>query len=39
VIGAVGIGNVMLFTRLKASIDEAAERQRRGELELDDQDL
>ncbi len=38
VIGAVGIGNVMLFTRLKASIDEAAERQRRGELDLEDEE-
>ncbi len=38
VIGAVGIGNVILFTRLKASIDEAAARQRR-ELPLDDEEL
>lgn len=38
VIGAVGIGNVILFTRLKASIDEAAARQR-GELPLDDEEL
>ena len=36
VIGAVGIGNVILFTRLKVSIDEAAARQR-GELP-DDED-
>lgn len=38
VIGAVGIGNVILFTRLKASIDEAAARQR-GELPLYDEEL
>ena len=38
VIGAVGIGNVILFTRLKASIDEAAARQR-GDLPLDDEEL
>jgi hypothetical protein len=37
VIGFVGVGNVVLFTRLKASIDEAAARQR-GELPQDDQE-
>jgi hypothetical protein len=37
VIGFVGVGNVVLFTRLKASIDEAAARQR-GELPHDDQE-
>ena len=36
VIGAVGIMNVMLFTRLKASIDEAAERQRQGNDSFED---
>ncbi len=36
VIGVVGVMNVMLFTRLKAKIDEAAERQKRGELPADD---
>ncbi len=35
VIGFVGVGNVVLFTRLKASIDEAAARQR-GELPSDE---
>jgi len=37
VIGFVGVGNVVLFTRLKASIDEAAARQR-GELTGKDQE-
>lgn len=37
VVGFVGVGNVVLFTRLKASIDEAAARQR-GELPQDDQE-
>ena len=30
VVGVVGIVNVMLFTRLRAMIDEAAEKERAG---------
>ena len=37
VIGFVGVGNVVLFTRLKASIDEAAARQR-GEIPNQEED-
>ncbi len=37
VVGFVGVGNVVLFSRLKAQIDEAAARER-GELAEKDQE-